>query len=304
MPNTDEFWSINGTSLHEYCWSIATVGGSRYNLPPRRGENVTLARRPGQIHKNKVADARPMSLLMWVAGMHADGRPGDDQTLQWNDNWDALRRLVWTVEGRQFTLTRRWRLTQPTLDPEVAGDPGLLPPGPQIVVADALAEVISMDPSMTGRTRADFEMQLLLASPYFYGSQITVPLNVGVPRKVYNPGHDIAAYGYLEIEFKGPLTNPRLWNTSVSPEVWVQFNGTIPNGITLRLNVDTYQLWTDAVYIDIFPAPPGAFKPYLDNISHYGSEYWMGLQPGLNTITLTASSGTGTATLRYRPPYV
>ena len=44
VNNTEEWWDINGVSLHQYGWSVTTVGGSRYDLPPRRGENMTMAR--------------------------------------------------------------------------------------------------------------------------------------------------------------------------------------------------------------------------------------------------------------------
>ena len=52
MANSvDEYWSIDGVSLHQFGWSVATVGGSRYDLPPLRGDNVMIAYRPGSVHR-------------------------------------------------------------------------------------------------------------------------------------------------------------------------------------------------------------------------------------------------------------
>jgi hypothetical protein len=279
--STAEYWDINGTSLSQYGWSVATIGGSRYDLPPRRGENITLAYRPGAIHRPKLADARVITLLMWVVGMDpATGASTGDQVLRWNDSWDFLRRLVWRADGSQVALTRRWRLT-------VSGSPA-------VVAATAQAEISdSMSPTMTGRSRADFSMNLLLADPFFYGPLVTTDFALSTPVVITNPGHDIAAHANLQVDFTGPLTNPRLTNTTPNPDVWVQYTGVIASGQTLRLNVGSFTALRVADGANL-----------IGGISHAGSRFWMGLVPSTNTLTLTASSGSGSAQLRYQPPYV
>lgn len=310
MNTTEEFWSIDGVSLHQYGWNVATVGGSRYDLPPRRGENIKFSYRPGAVHRRKVADSRVISLVMWVTGADpATGNAVEDPTVRWNDSWDFLRRLVWKPGGEQVTLTRRWKLT-------VNGQP-------TIVEADALAEIAdTMTPTMTGRHRAEFTMTLLLADPYFYGPQVEVPLNLNTPVSVFNPGHDVAAYGGLEVDFTGSLVNPRLTNATPNPDVWVQYNGTVLNwqSQTLTLKTETFEatklpvindpaVWMDPWLRDrpelIRRYPKASTSPnVIGDIQHSGAQHWMGLLPGANLFTLTAASGTGRAVLRYRPPYV
>lgn len=300
--NTIEYWDIAGESLHQFGWSVTTFGGERYDLPPRRGENITLAYRAGQIHRNKQPDARVINLVMFLVGMDpATGAQTDDVRLRFNDSWDFLRRLVWKANGTQFKLTRRWVLTAPEFpdsspDPDVLihGSPGVPSAGVHLVTAVADAEMVgTMTPTMTGRHRADFTIELLLADPYFYGGQTTATVNVGGSTAVYNSGHDVASHNYMEVELIGPLTNPRLSNLTPEPDVWVQYNGTIPSGTTITLNTGTFTALNEATNTNM-----------VGNISHKGARSWFGLQPGYNKLTLVADSGAGSALVRWRPPYV
>lgn len=279
--NTDEYWSIDGVSLHQFGWSVATVGGSRYDLPPRRGDNITLAYMPGQRHRPKLPDSRIINLIMWVTGTDpATGNPTGNPRLAWNDNWDTLRRLVWRPNGAQVELTRRWELT-------VNGTP-------TIVQASAMAEVHdTMSPTMTGRHRADFTMTLLLADPYFYGTQQEYTIDVDDSVTVNNPGHDIAGYNHCEITFVGPLTDPKLTNTTASPDVWVRFNGTIADGDSVRLDVANFTATSVSDETN-----------HIGKISYSGSKFWTALLPGSNNLAFDASDGTGSAIVRFRPPYV
>lgn len=277
--SSSEYWDIDGTSLHQFGWSVATLGGSRFDLPPRRGENIQLAYRPGQIHRAKLADARTINLVMWMTGSTpGTGTAPSDPRLAFNDNWDTLRRLVWKPNGAQVTLTRRWYLT-------VGGVKTL-------VSASALAEVAdSMTPTMTGRTRAEFTMTLLLADPFFYGTQVNTTLDVSDPEVINNPGHDVAGWTNFTIELAGPLTNPKVTNASPNPDVWVKYNGVIGNGSTVTLDVAAFTAYLGSTNV-------------IGNVTHSGARNWMALQPGNNTLTLTADSGSGTATVRFKPPYI
>lgn len=281
MANSStEYWDIDGTSLHQFGWSVATVGGGRYDLPPRRGSNMTFPYRPGQVHRPKLADARVVTLVMWMIGMTpGTGLAPADQVLQWNDNWDFLRRLVWKPTGSQVALTRRWHLT-------VGGTPTLLAATAQAEVSDPMA------PTMTGRTRADFTMNLLLADPYFYGDQVNLTVSVGGTLSVANPGHDTAAHANALVEFTGPLTNPRLTNTTASPDIWVQYTGSIPSGQTIKLDIGRF---TAVLLSDL--------TNRIKYISNAGSRWWMEFPQGTSSLTLTGS-GAGYARVVFRPPYV
>ncbi len=290
MPTTDEWWSINGASLHEYGWNVTTVGGSRYDLPPRRGSNITLAKRPGQMHRDKMADARTIELIMWCQGVEPyTGEQTGYPLLRWNDSWDYLRRMVWMPTGEEVFLARQWYLTVDRTK--------------TLVQATGMAEITnSMAPTMTGRFRADFTMQLLMADPYFYGAEQTITFNPGDTKTVTNPGHDIAALGCqfspVEIDFVGPLApGARLTNTAFTPAVWVESTLNIPAGVTVRASIRDFTFRTVVGY-----HITGIIN-FTNNIRHAGARFWQGLYPGDNTLSFTASGG-GHIELRFRPPYI
>jgi hypothetical protein len=279
--SSEEWWAVDGVSLHQYGWSVATIGGSRYDVPTRRGDDIRLAYRPGEVHRPKLVEPRTVTLVMWMTGTNpASGTVASDGILQWNDNWDTLRRLFWRPNGGRVTLTRRTKLT--------------ISASPTILVTEAQAELTdTLAPRMTGRTRVEFAVNFLLADPFFYGPLATENFALNTPVTVTNPGHETAAHNNLEIDFIGPLTNPRLTNATPSPDVWVQFTGTVSSGQTLRLSVPNFTATRVSDSANL-----------IAGISHSGTRYWMALQPSSNLLTLTASSGSGSAQLRYRPPYI
>lgn len=282
--NSPEFWSIDGISLHQFGWSVATLGGSRFALPELKGGNIEVAYRPGKKHRhNKLPDERVTSLIMWMTGTDpATGLlPEDDNArVQWNNNWNALRRLVWKPNGTQVTLTRRWELTDPITEL------------PVVVVASAQAQIFNtMEPEMQGRARSTFSIDLVLADPYFYGDEVEEVIPLSTPTTVNNPGDDIASFYGMQVDFVGSLTNPILVNSSTSPDIDLRLiSTTIGSGSTVTLDMNTYT-------IDPVAVP-------LGNVRRTGARAWFGLFPGDNVITLTASGGSGHAVVRYRPVYV
>lgn len=297
--NTSEYWDINGTSLHQYGWSVTTFGGSRYDVPPRRGENLTLAYRPGAVHRAKQPDQRTITLTMFLVGMvPATGVAPVDQRVQFNDSWEFLRRLVWKYNNNVVTLTRRWFLTFPypgdtSTSGLSAATPGLPATGVNLVVANTSAELSGqMTPTMTGRTRADFSMDLLLPDPYFYAPTITASMNLSTATTVYNAGNDVAAFYGVEIDLVGPITNPTV--TNLTTGTYVKYNGAIASGDSVTLYCSTFQALKTS----------DANQNRIKYVTHGGARHWMGVIPGVNSLKLTATAGTGTAVIRYRPPYV
>lgn len=301
--NTDEYWDIDGVSLHQFGWSVVTVGGARYDMPPKRGSNITLAYRQGQVHRAKLLDQRTISLVMFLVGMDpGTGASTGNQRLRYNDSWDFLRRLVhhsYAINGGRVVLTRRWELTAPTFpdssaDPDqlVHGDPGVPAAGVRILAANAAVELSSdMAPTMTGRFRSDFQIDLTMADPFFYGAEVELTLDPGDTSLVWNDGHDIA-HAQVEVDFIGPLTDPVLTNLSTAPETWVRYNGTIASGQTVRLKPSQF----------LAQQITAGNANRVGLLSHYGSPLWVQLLPGRNKLSLTAT-GAGSAVVRFRPPY-
>ena len=188
--SSSEYWSVIGTdgvevALNQYAWSVQSYGGSSRGLPPLRGEDQVYANRAGQSFRPKVAAARTIVLEMFVNGIDPDTDGiSDDPDLQFNENLAALQRLFWTP-SEQIQLVRRWRTAS----------------GMQ--TATAKAQIAgTMDPDMTGRSRATFNVELLLADPYFYSDPATVEIPVtGGEVWIDYPGQiPITGYGcYLSV---------------------------------------------------------------------------------------------------------
>lgn len=236
--------------------------------------------RNGRRFRPKKADSRVISLAMFVAGINpaTDNPHATNQSVQFNDNLNALRTLFWSPD-RQLTLTRRWFKT---------------PASPVLMTATALCELAStMDPQMTGRTRADLTVDLLMADPFFYGPELNSTLALNTPLVVNNPG-DENAYVNMKIEFNGELLNPRITNSSDTRDNFVQVSTIIQS--------------SDKVTLDI-----GEFTANRlfdgDNVAgtvlHRGYESWFLLKPGNNTLTLTAQgASSGNAKITFKPPYL
>lgn len=311
--STTEYWSIgdlegnNQVSLHQWGWAVTTVGGSRYDLPTRRGTDITLAYRPGQTHRRKVPDTRQISLVMFMVGWDpATGDAPEDMRLQWNNNWDTLRRLVYRhamLADQRVRLYRRWWLSSPDFpttgdaDTIVRGDIGVPPAGNRLIPAYINAEMTgNMSPTMTGRFRSDFQMDFTCADPYFYGNIVQFTMDPGDTKRVWNDGHDVAGPGYLLIDCYGPLSNFTITNVSTKPNHYMKFTGTIPAGKQVQIQVNRFTAYT--------VVPEGTVtQNWVGNITSYGARWWLCLLPGANKLTFTGT-GSGNIKITYRPPYV
>jgi hypothetical protein len=277
--SSDEFWEINGTSLNQYCWSIKTIGGSRMAVPKLRGDNTLYPFRDGRSFRTKNADSRVITLAMWVAGVNpaTDNPRTSNQKVQFNDNWRSLQKLFWSP-ATQLTLTRRW------WDNAAA---------PTLKTATALCELAgTMDPTMTGRTRADFAVDLLLSDPYFYGPQITTTINANATATINNPG-DIDVWSTITVEFNGELISPTLTNQTINPNVWFRVNtAVVANKVNVAVN--------DFTVTNTFDN-----SSLLGSVTHSGDRAWLKLKPGNNTVKLSSTgNSTGNAVLKFKPAYL
>lgn len=307
MANTTiEWWSWTPPggpeiSLAQPWLSTSTFGGSRLGLPTLRGSDYEVPFRAGLQHRQKYPNSRTISLVMEVSGTDpATGAPAtSDQILQWNNNFAYIRQALWTRDplgSVQGVLTRRWYLTQ-----------GSNPPA--VIAAAAMAEIGgSMDPAMTGRTRADFTADLVLADPYFYGAQQSVTIGAGSAVLLSALGEGIVGEGYASAvssftcQLTGPLTAPTLRNATAGANgVQVTYLGTVAPGEVVTLDFLA------------FSAVSSRGPNVVSQVKHAGARFWFCLVPsaapgqaGLNSVSLTTLNAvdTGTATVQWNDCYV
>ena len=271
---TEETWTVDGTLLNTYAWNIRTLS-ERSGLPPVRGENETIPYRPGRLWVPKLYDQRTVPLQMWIVGCDADGAlpTAHSRRAQLNANEDALLR-VFGVRHRLLDIVR-----------VKAMPAGLLTHAGQAECSG------TMSPSMmAGGTRATLTVDLLMPDPFWYADEITETIT-SAGLTVTHPGS--APSLDMAIDLVGPLTNPRLRNTTTGVEV--RYGGTIGSGQTVTLDTANFTAvrGTDNV---------------IGNIRHVGAPQWMTLLPDDNIFTLDnwqgGAVGAGSAVLTYRPPYL
>lgn len=285
MNSSDEWWSFGGVSLHQHGWSVGSLTG-RLSTPPLRGEDQTAAYVPGELWMPKIPAGRTLVLPMWTTGVDpGTGEPVADARTRFNDNWAYLMQVFWNPDAEQ-TLTRRWMRTDPVTQQ------------PVLVTADALAQLPvgeEIRAKMTGRTRAEFEVPLRLAHPFFYGPTVTTQLNPGGSAQTITNGGDWSAWSkYLYVDLVGPLTAPKVTNSTVN--VICGLPGKVAAGETLTLDVRQFIALSSR-------SGSTAKINRSGEIYNSGTRAWMALARGANTLKLTAT-GTGYARIRFRPPYL
>ena len=279
--NPAELWYFNGTPLQDPhgAWNISTMGGSRFGLPVLRGQNIAVPYRAGQSYSPKFPDARTVTLTMWADGQGFGGSSGsypsgNDPRLAFNSNIQQLRALFFSrgasgsVQGQ---LKRNWYFKQ--------GGTATL------VTSTAMAEIAgSMDLTMNGRTNAAFSVDLLLADPYFYGTQqsqsvVTSGSITALGEGVVGEGWPSAVNAF-NVQVSAPCT---------VTNVTAGCSFTVASGPFFPVTVDIL----NQTVIDAGSANQVRY------FSHAGSRLWMALVSGSNAITVSA----GTATFNWCDAY-
>lgn len=274
---TEEYWDVNGTTLNTLAYNIESLNG-RVNVPPFRGEDLTVAYRSGDIWRQKTPGSRTISLGMWVRDADVDGVvPSTDQArrAQLNDNIRALQRLFYS--RTELTLTKRIRTGS-----------GLL----TVAASAQLAGQMEYSPAGYGVGR--MVVDLKLADPFFYGSLVTSSnINVGAGFSTINNAGDDYTDRKLTVELYGTLVAPVLTNSTTGAIVSFP-TITVTSPRYLVVDVEGYRAYRD----------DDSTVSYLSSLAHTGARTFFNLKPGNNSVALTATSGSGYAVLKWSPSYL
>lgn len=272
--STDTYWSINDVSLQTLGFNISTKGG--HAPPPLRGEDDLIPYRVGRVLNERVPDSRTLPFTMWAIGMSEDGTVGAfGPRAEYEKNYKKLRALIFN-QGRPFRLTKRWR------------DHG------SATIKSATAIGVyqgGLPEAMTGPARSTFGFDVWLADPFFYGDEETVNFSAVQP-SVQTPTI-LGDYPttLITLQINGARTNTRLTNNTEGH--YVNVASAIASGQSATLNVDE---WTARRSI----APLNIIK----DVTHSGHKHWLSLRPGPQQLTLSSTSGAGSAILKYIPRYL
>lgn len=155
-------WVADGVDLKGRAWNIKTKGGSKNTGPAKRGENQLIPHRPGRRRVPKYRDSRIITLEMWVEGSETDGSYPLDQTMasQFDDNWAFLCRILQQEDEYPLQHT-------------------VVQNGVEVLATGMVEWISGMELEMSGDSLGNFEVELLMADPWFYGPPITVAASAG-----------------------------------------------------------------------------------------------------------------------------
>lgn len=252
-------WTANGLNLNTYAWAVRTAGGRRYIPATKRGEDQVIPFANGRRHMPKTRESMLLTLPMWVLPLNQDGTTDGSRTYEEkiHDNWNLLLSKLDT-DG-QFDLVKRWYV------------------GGEVRQATARAELVGgMIPEVEGAYKWNFDVELLLADPYFYGPWTASDVLPNDPAIGDVPtSHVVISQA----------------NTTVGARV------TFPDGNWLQIDRAVGSVVYDLDACTAYSVGEGYVNGYVHHNPAHQS--WPKLKPG-GVIT---TSGATTAAVSYQPAY-
>jgi hypothetical protein len=266
-----ETWAIDGVALLSLASDVQRIDTNL--APPLRGEDRQYAFRPGAEYRPRVTDSRSITLGLWLIGQDGTGATVADYMANYAAAERTLKRLLRPDGGGQFEISRTWT---DDLGTHTATGHGIAPGG--------------IERNRAGRHAGRVTVDIGMADPFFYGTPVVVPLAVGVDTPVENLGDEATAAAV--VTFDGPLSNPTLTNSTLTPDVWVKAGTDLADGDSLSLDVQRTSIVRASDSANL-----------IGSLTHSGARAWFALGRGTNTVTLSADGGAGTAALTFQPVY-
>jgi hypothetical protein len=275
MTRANISWEWDGLSLNNHAWDVRALGAPE-QVPGMRGENVLVPHKTGRTHTIKFRDERLLALACFVKGCDPDH--GGDYSGSWLwQNLDTLRAKF--AQVGEYTL----KCKAATNETRIA-----------TAEIQSVVEFVPEGPDHYG-----FLVEYKMADPWWYaenGATIgptpltSSPINVAVE----NEGTYMAEKPVYT--FTGAITNPKLTMTALGVTCWLLYTGAVAAGKTLVIYTGLCKALLDGVDVS-------------GNITHDGVPWWLPIEVGTNTLTVTASYlGTGpntpTLTVGFTPAFV
>jgi hypothetical protein len=213
-----------------------------------------------------------MTLGLWLLGQDGPGSTSAAWQVNYAGAERKLRQLLRPDGGAEFEITRTW-----TDDL-----------GTHTATGRGISE--GVERARAGRFSGRVTVDIFMADPYFYGAPVAVPLAVGAATAVLNAGDD--ATSAVVLDFAGPLSNPTVTNSTLTPDVWVKAGTDLAAGDGLTVDVSATSVLRDSDGANL-----------IGSVTHSGARAWLPLGRGSNPVTLSADGGAGSAVLTFQPVY-
>lgn len=262
-------WAFDGTDLSSYALLLSAPADTE-DLPGLRGEDVAVPYLPGRRWAAKLPDSRRLSLALLVTDQAVGGGLTlPDGRQQFQANLDGLRSVL-AKPGRRSLVHYLADGTSRTAQAECLG----LQVGETFGNREGVVAV------------ADF----MLADPYFYGTAVVDSArSIAASPTDFTLTHPGSARtNRILLDFLGPIANPRV--TQQTTGIYVECLVTVASGKHLLIDCEKFTATNDGAQA-------------VGSIRHSGDFRWMILEPGANSISVTASSPGGSLTTTAQTPY-
>jgi hypothetical protein len=267
-----ETWRYKGVDLSTYATLVRSTDGVD-ELPPIRGENITVPAIVGRRFARKGHDQKRLSLALWVNSLDAAGAPGTTNPRQTRINLDALQ----SIFGQRTTgsLVR------------------VMPDGTE---RTGQAEVVSTSniQDTLGGDAIGMVVDFLLPDPYLYGSAVAPSQAIAAsPTNWSHTNAGTVATHRLVLTFTGPISNPRLSNLTIDAGLgfYVECLVTVDSGKLLVIDCGAFTALNDGVNA-------------IGSVRHSGAFEFFRLVPGSNSLRVTATTPGGSLAIGYAPAYL
>lgn len=262
-------WTFDGTDLSSYAL-ILSGSLDTEDLPGLRGEDVAVPYLPGRRWAAKLPDSRRLSLALLVTDQAVGGGLAlPDGRQQFQANLDGLRSVL-AKPGRRSLVHYLADGSSRTAQAECLG----LQVGETFGNREGTVAV------------ADF----MLADPYFYGSPLVdAGRSIAASPTAFTLTHPgTARTNRIVLDFLGPISNPRL--TNATNGLYVECLVAVASGKHLLIDCERFTATNDGVQA-------------IGSVRHSGDFRWMILEPGANSISVTATSPGGSLTTTAQNPF-
>lgn len=285
LPNVLEWYSVNGVELATHGYMLESI---ERGIPAKKGDNVGSGIIHGQQWREKRLDVRSETWTIWVSdndpvtGSVATTEAG--RRSQFNENYDTVFNLL-NEMPELLTITHvRVNPANPSVyESRVAYG--------EIVSAITVGEhrdlnVTTFTVDVQFPDPRWFSLTSTSASVAFSGSNRALPMSASAV--------GTAPVTYMTITFTSTsnLNNPRLTNETYAGSLTsIGYNGTIPTGQSVVIDTDALTLLKNGTND-------------IGNLYRAGArQSWFELFPLDNSVTFSATSGTGRVTVSYRKAY-
>lgn len=268
-----EEWRFKGTDLSTYATLVTHTDGVD-EFPALRGENIVVPSILGRRQMRKRFDQHRLTLALWVQPLDASGALVEPTNArQTRVNLDALYAL--------FGIRTEGALVR------------VMPDGSE---RTATAEVVSVGniTDELGHEAIGIVVDFLLADPHFYGTAINESQAIAASPTDFAITHPGTAPTHRTVlTFTGPISNPRLANLTLDAggSFYVECLVDVAAATDLVIDCGAWTALNDGVNA-------------IGSIRHSGAFEFFRLNPGSNSLRVTATTPGGSLDIDYSPPYL